>query len=158
MRIKGWMGRADQTTKIKGMFVRPEQIAEIGKPHPRTRSAASRRHTRRRERCDDAKGRMHLTERRLAGSFGGIALCRHQARRLGRIGTVRLAAKRRQGNCGRARLIQKLGFVLPRQHSRLTIHYRRSTCTVVGRGISSPRLDALPPVDEYGQPLSREDG
>jgi phenylacetate-CoA ligase len=34
MRIKGWMGRADQTTKIKGMFVRPEQIAEIGKRHP----------------------------------------------------------------------------------------------------------------------------
>jgi phenylacetate-CoA ligase len=33
-RIKGWMGRADQTTKIKGMFVRPEQIAEIGKRHP----------------------------------------------------------------------------------------------------------------------------
>jgi phenylacetate-CoA ligase len=32
-RIKGWMGRADQTTKIKGMFVRPEQIAEIGKRH-----------------------------------------------------------------------------------------------------------------------------
>jgi phenylacetate-CoA ligase len=34
MRIRGWMGRADQTTKIKGMFVRPEQIAEIGKRHP----------------------------------------------------------------------------------------------------------------------------
>src|ERR1700681_3512051 len=34
MRIKGWMGRADQTTKIKGMFVRPEQIAGIGKRHP----------------------------------------------------------------------------------------------------------------------------
>ena len=34
MLIKGWMGRADQTTKIKGMFVRPEQIAEIGKRHP----------------------------------------------------------------------------------------------------------------------------
>src|SRR4029077_549050 len=34
MRIKGWMVRADQTTKIKGMFVRPEQIAEIGKRHP----------------------------------------------------------------------------------------------------------------------------
>jgi phenylacetate-CoA ligase len=33
-RIKGWMGRADQTTKVKGMFVRPEQIAEIGKQHP----------------------------------------------------------------------------------------------------------------------------
>jgi phenylacetate-CoA ligase len=32
-RIKGWMGRADQTTKIKGMFVRPEQIADIAKRH-----------------------------------------------------------------------------------------------------------------------------
>jgi phenylacetate-CoA ligase len=34
MRIQGWMGRADQTTKVKGMFVRPEQIAEIAKRHP----------------------------------------------------------------------------------------------------------------------------
>jgi phenylacetate-CoA ligase len=34
MRIKGWMGRADQTTKVKGMFVRPEQIAEIASRHP----------------------------------------------------------------------------------------------------------------------------
>jgi phenylacetate-CoA ligase len=33
MRIKGWMGRADQTTKVKGMFVRPEQVAEIAKRH-----------------------------------------------------------------------------------------------------------------------------
>ena len=33
MRIKGWMGRADQTAKIKGMFVRPEQVAEIGRRH-----------------------------------------------------------------------------------------------------------------------------
>ena len=33
-RIKGWMGRADQTTKVKGMFVRPEQIAEVAKRHP----------------------------------------------------------------------------------------------------------------------------
>ena len=29
MRLKGWMGRADQTTKIKGMFVHPEQVAQI---------------------------------------------------------------------------------------------------------------------------------
>jgi phenylacetate-CoA ligase len=33
-RIRGWMGRADQTTKVKGMFVRPEQIAEVAKRHP----------------------------------------------------------------------------------------------------------------------------
>ena len=34
MRIKGWMGRADQTAKVKGMFVRPEQIAEVARRHP----------------------------------------------------------------------------------------------------------------------------
>ena len=33
-RIKGWMGRADQTTKIKGMFVRPEQVAAFVAAHP----------------------------------------------------------------------------------------------------------------------------
>ncbi|MEL6314740.1 MAG: phenylacetate--CoA ligase family protein [Pseudomonadota bacterium] len=32
-RIKGWMGRADQTTKIKGMFVRPEQVAALVARH-----------------------------------------------------------------------------------------------------------------------------
>ena len=34
MRLKGWLGRADQTTKVKGMFVHPEQMAEVGKRHP----------------------------------------------------------------------------------------------------------------------------
>jgi phenylacetate-CoA ligase len=34
VRIKGWMGRADQTTKIKGMFVRPEQVAALVSKHP----------------------------------------------------------------------------------------------------------------------------
>jgi len=33
MRIKGWLGRADQTTKIKGMFVRPEQVAALVTAH-----------------------------------------------------------------------------------------------------------------------------
>ena len=33
-RIKGWMGRADQTAKVKGMFVHPKQIAEVGARHP----------------------------------------------------------------------------------------------------------------------------
>jgi phenylacetate-CoA ligase len=32
-RIKGWMGRADQTTKIRGMFVHPGQVAEVMKRH-----------------------------------------------------------------------------------------------------------------------------
>jgi len=38
-RIKGWMGRADQTTKVKGMFVRPEQVAEVVKRHPQIKRA-----------------------------------------------------------------------------------------------------------------------
>ncbi|WP_095587492.1 phenylacetate--CoA ligase family protein [Actibacterium ureilyticum] len=45
MRIKGWMGRADQTTKIKGMFVRPEQVADFVARHAdvaRARVIASR--------------------------------------------------------------------------------------------------------------------
>ena len=44
-RIKGWMGRADQTTKIKGMFVRPEQVAAFVSRHEevdRARVIASR--------------------------------------------------------------------------------------------------------------------
>jgi phenylacetate-CoA ligase len=32
-RIKGWMGRADQTAKVRGMFVHPEQVAEIARRH-----------------------------------------------------------------------------------------------------------------------------
>ena len=39
MRIKGWMGRADQTTKIKGMFVRPEQVADFVAKHPEVAKA-----------------------------------------------------------------------------------------------------------------------
>jgi phenylacetate-CoA ligase len=39
MRIRGWMGRADQTTKIRGMFVRPEQVAALVARHPEVRRA-----------------------------------------------------------------------------------------------------------------------
>ncbi len=39
MRIKGWMGRADQTTKVRGMFVQPGQVAAIIARHPEVRRA-----------------------------------------------------------------------------------------------------------------------
>ncbi|MCP5085368.1 MAG: phenylacetate--CoA ligase [Rhodobacteraceae bacterium] len=39
IRIKGWMGRADQTAKIKGMFVRPEQVAALVARHPEVHKA-----------------------------------------------------------------------------------------------------------------------
>ena len=34
VRIKGWMGRADQSTKVRAMFVTPRQISEIARRHP----------------------------------------------------------------------------------------------------------------------------
>ena len=34
MRIKGWMGRADQTAKVRGMFVHPSQINDVANRHP----------------------------------------------------------------------------------------------------------------------------
>lgn len=39
MRIKGWMGRADQTTKVRGMFVHPAQVAGVLKRHPEIQKA-----------------------------------------------------------------------------------------------------------------------
>ncbi|EJN05721.1 phenylacetate--CoA ligase family protein [Herbaspirillum sp. YR522] len=38
-RIKGWMGRADQTTKVRGMFVHPAQVAEVLRRHDQVRRA-----------------------------------------------------------------------------------------------------------------------
>jgi phenylacetate-CoA ligase len=38
-RIKGWMGRADQTAKVRGMFVHPGQVAEVARRHPEIRRA-----------------------------------------------------------------------------------------------------------------------
>ena len=39
MRIAGWKGRADQATKVKGMFVRPEQVARLVERHPEIQRA-----------------------------------------------------------------------------------------------------------------------
>ncbi|KAB7613993.1 phenylacetate--CoA ligase [Amylibacter sp. SFDW26] len=39
MRIVGWRGRADQATKVKGMFVRPEQVATLVERHPEVSKA-----------------------------------------------------------------------------------------------------------------------
>jgi phenylacetate-CoA ligase len=38
-RIKGWLGRADQTAKVRGMFVHPSQVAEIARRHPEVQRA-----------------------------------------------------------------------------------------------------------------------
>ena len=38
-RIRGWMGRADQSAKVRGMFVHPPQVAEIARRHPEVKKA-----------------------------------------------------------------------------------------------------------------------
>src|SRR4029079_9518192 len=39
VRIRGWMGRADQTTKVRGLFVHPSHVAELVRRHPEVRRA-----------------------------------------------------------------------------------------------------------------------
>ncbi len=102
MRIKGWMGRADQTTKVKGMFVRPEQIAEIGKRHPElgrlrlvvTRSGEADLMTLKAEAATPGEAASERTISDAARS--------DKARRQCRTGRRCLAAERRQGDFRRA--------------------------------------------------------
>ena len=48
-RIRGWMGRADQTTKVRGMFVHPSQVADAAPPSGNpARAPGHQRHHRRR--------------------------------------------------------------------------------------------------------------
>ena len=54
MRIKGWMGRADQTTKVKGMFVHPQQVAQVAARHPGDPEGSPRSGKSRQCRRDDA--------------------------------------------------------------------------------------------------------
>ena len=66
-RIKGWMGRADQTTKVKGMFVHPAQVAAILARHPELGKARLVVDNRRWRGPDDAQRRgrrQPLVERR----------------------------------------------------------------------------------------------
>ena len=58
-RIRGWMGRADQTTKVKGLFVHPSEIVEIGRRHPEL--GALRLIVRRRDEQDEMTLRAELT-------------------------------------------------------------------------------------------------
>ncbi len=64
LRIKGWMGRADQTTKVKGMFVHPSQVADVLRRHPEIGRA--------RLVVDNAAGQDRMTLR--CAAAGGDAL------------------------------------------------------------------------------------
>ena len=85
MRIKGWMGRADQTTKIKGMFVRPEQVAALGRAPCRDRARPRHRRPRRRDGRDDGADRNRGRRRRrlCSDSVVGYAEAEGQGRACG---------------------------------------------------------------------------
>ena len=79
MRIKGWMGRADQTAKVKGMFVRPEQIAEIARRHPELVKLRLVDHAARTSRTDALQGGDGAEARICSQARSAKALRHHQA-------------------------------------------------------------------------------
>ncbi|MBA3447497.1 MAG: AMP-binding protein [Pseudaminobacter sp.] len=79
-RIKGWMGRADQRTKVKGMFVDPAQIAEIVRRHPeiaRARLVVTR---------DGARDKMALHVEAKAGGAPDTAMVEAALREITKLG------------------------------------------------------------------------
>ena len=103
-RIKGWMGRADQTTKVKGMFVHPRQVAEVVRRHPevlKARLVVAR---------DGEKDAMTLhceaeaPSDGLRGGAGRHAPVGLQAGGRGRAGGAGQSAQRRQGDRRSAQL------------------------------------------------------
>jgi phenylacetate-CoA ligase len=66
MRIKGWLGRADQTTKVRGLFVHPEQVAEILRRHCLARARLVVEN-------DDGEDRMTLNVEQPSAAQGALA-------------------------------------------------------------------------------------
>lgn len=83
-RIRGWMGRADQRTKIKGMFVDPKQVAEVLRRHPEILKA---RLVVRRDGASDAM--TLLVEERGDADVAAVAATLREATKLS--GTVEVA-------------------------------------------------------------------
>ena len=66
MRIKGWLGRADQTTKVRGLFVHPEQVAEVLRRHSLARARLVVEN-------HDGEDRMTLNVEQPGGAPGALA-------------------------------------------------------------------------------------
>ena len=83
MRIKGWMGRADQTTKVKGMFVHPYQIDQVVKRHPEILKARlsvehdAERNDRMRLRCE-VRSRSDALSQAIADSVRDVCKLRSE--------------------------------------------------------------------------------
>ena len=98
MRIKGWMGRADQRTKVRGMFVDPEQIAEIAKKHPGLGRLRLVIDWVNQADVMTLQGRGGAALARSRDGAGGHDPHRLQGRRQGRVRRRRQPAQRRQGD------------------------------------------------------------
>ena len=98
VRIKGWMGRADQTTKVRAMFVTPKQVNEIVRRHAGGQARAPGHRGRDRRRTHDAEMRGRGRARRPRGGGGGVDPRPHQAARRRGTGRARQPAERRQGD------------------------------------------------------------
>ncbi len=104
MRIKGWLGRADQRTKVKGMFVDPAQVAAIVKRHPEIARARLVVDNPGRQRPDDAARRGDAPGgrcgQRVVARRGDrrVDPRRHQAARGRRLPRAGRARQRRQGD------------------------------------------------------------
>ena len=105
-RIKGWLGRADQRTKVKGMFVDPKQVAEILKRHPeisRARLVVTR---------DGEQDAMKLLAVPASGArpdakaIEASLARRNETWRYGRVGRRCSSAERWQGDCRRPGLFE----------------------------------------------------
>ncbi len=148
MRIKGWMGRADQTTKVKGMFVHPEHVAELAKRHAglgRLRLVVGRAGeqdvmTLKAEAASADVGPEGQARRDAAGG--------HQAEGRGGDRGAGLAAQRRQGDRRRAHLRVGRAAIKPRRclssrterSSEPGPRARELRCLALGPGYSLARI------------------
>ena len=71
VRIRGWMGRADQSTKVRGLFVHPSHVAELVRRHPEVRRA--RIVVSRREDLDEMMLRAEVTPEERTGLREALA-------------------------------------------------------------------------------------
>jgi phenylacetate-CoA ligase len=84
-RLRGWLGRADQSTKVKGMFVHPAQVARVAERHreiARARLVVERRDGRDRmtlvceseQACDGLGAAIEASLRAITGLRGSVTL------------------------------------------------------------------------------------
>ena len=151
MRIKGWMGRADQTTKVKGMFVHPSQVAAIVRRHPEIVQA--------RLVVDNPDGNdrmtLHVEVAGNASSHAGrdrrVDPRGHQAARRSGVPRAGRAAERRQGD----RRHPQVRLILRERHASAAQceRARGRACDGSARRVLALPWRTTPPGNQCRKPL-----